>query len=349
MTSPVAVAVAGALAVAAGAALQERSVVRAPRLGQLRMLSFLLRSRSWCLGTLLTAAGVVAHMLALACAPLIVIQPIGVSGLLSAVMLSAFFRRQRLTKMQVTGCLTVTAGLAGLLVTLPSHAGVPEPSRAETVLMPAGCAAVLLLCAATARFTGAVTRAWVLALGGGVAYGATSAFARVVGAAAVTDLSAVVQPLTAVAPAVGLAGAVAVQNAYRSGHFALAYATLLISDPLAAAAIGVAAFGEPLPTGPVDGSVAAAAAVLLTIGVVTLARAGRPAATCPAPAAVGGPLGAVRAMRARRGTSAPGPAALPFPSVRGKRRRPRFRQPFRLSEDWADSVTSVSCSSSSRT
>ncbi|MFD0803654.1 DMT family transporter, partial [Streptomonospora algeriensis] len=282
MTLPVVIAIAGALAVAAGAAFQERSVILAPRLGQLRLLSFLLRSRGWCLGTLLTAAGVMAHMLALASAPLVIVQPIGVSGLLFAVMLSAFFRRQRLTRAQVTGSLTVTLALAGLLATLPAHAGTPDPTRAETLLMPAGCTAVLLVCVVAARFTGAITRAWILALAGGVAYGATSAFARVIGSAAVTDLLAVVQPLTAVALAIGLTGAVIVQNAYRSGHFALAYATLLISDPLAAAVIGVTLFDERIPTGPVDGSVAAGAAVLLAIGVVTLARSSRPAPPSPA-------------------------------------------------------------------
>src|SRR5690625_3649220 len=151
MTLPVLIAIAGALAVAAGAAFQERSVVRAPRLGQLRLLSFLVRSRGWCLGTVLTVAGVVAHMVALGHAPLIVIQPIGVSGLLFAVMLSAFFRRQRLTKAQVLGSLAVTAALAGLLATLPGHAGTPVPTRAEMFLMPAGCAGVMLLFGAVAR------------------------------------------------------------------------------------------------------------------------------------------------------------------------------------------------------
>lgn len=278
MTLPVVIAIAGALAVAAGAAYQERSVVAAPRLGQLRLLGFLVRSRGWCLGTVLTIAGVLAHMVALSHAPLIVIQPIGVSGLLFAVMLSAFFRRQRMTKEQVIGSLAVTAALAGLLATLPGHTGAPIASRMEAILMPVGCASVMGVFAVVARFTGPTTRAWTLALAGGVAYGATSAFARVIGSAAVTDVLALVQPLTLVALAIGMAGAVIVQNAYRSGHFALAYATLLISDPLAAAAIGVVFFDERMPTGPLDGSIAAGAAVLLVIGVVLLARSGQAAA-----------------------------------------------------------------------
>ncbi|MUL43908.1 DMT family transporter [Streptomonospora sp. PA3] len=277
MTLPVVAAIAGAFAVAAGAAFQERSVIRAPRLGQLRLLSFLVRSRGWCLGTFLTVTGVVAHMAALSYAPLIIIQPIGVSGLLFAVMLSAFFRRQRLTKAQVVGSLAVTIALAGLLATLPGHAGAPVPTRAETILMPVVCAGVIVVCVAAARFTGAVTRAWTLALAGGVAYGATSAYARVIGSEAATDLLAVLQPLTLVGLAIGLTGAVVVQNAYRSGHFALAYATLLISDPLSAAVIGVAFFDERIPTGPVDGSIAAAAAVLLVAGVIMLARSSQPA------------------------------------------------------------------------
>ncbi|GAB3438508.1 hypothetical protein GCM10027570_01630 [Streptomonospora sediminis] len=306
MTLPVVIAIAGALAVAAGAAFQERSVVAAPRLGQLRLLGFLVRSRGWCLGTVLTIAGVLAHMVALSHAPLIVIQPIGVSGLLFAVMLSAFFRRQRMTKEQVIGSLAVTAALAGLLATLPGHTGAPIATRMEAILMPVGCASVMGVFAVAARFTGPATRAWTLALAGGVAYGATSAFARVIGSAAVTDVLALVQPLTLVALAIGMSGAVIVQNAYRSGHFALAYATLLISDPLAAAAIGVVFFDERMPTGPVDGSIASGAAVLLVIGVVLLARSSQAAArsaTQPAQAAQAAPQ--------PDGASEPAPAAAP--------------------------------------
>ncbi|MFC3519567.1 DMT family transporter [Streptomonospora nanhaiensis] len=304
MTWPVVIAIAGALAVAAGAAFQERAVVAAPRTGgQLRLLGSLLRSKGWCLGTFMTASGVLAHMVALGHAPLVIVQPIGMSGLMFAVMLSAFFRRQRLTPAQVFGSLAVTAALIGLLATIPDHASSPVLTGAETVLLPLGCAGAMLLAVAAARFSGPTTSAWILALAGGVAYGGTSALARVIGSAAVADLSAVLQPLTAVGLVIGLSGAVIVQNSYRTGHFALAYSVLLISAPLAATAMGVAFFDERLPTGLLDGTVALAAAVLGAVGVVTLARSSGPPTRQRADAA---PRSAAPSEAAERAPADPG-------------------------------------------
>ncbi|MDA8370981.1 MAG: DMT family transporter [Nocardiopsaceae bacterium] len=286
MTTPVIVAVASALATAAGAAFQERAAIAAPASGisQARLLRHLVRSRRWLAGTLLTVCGVAAHMWALGHAPLVIIQPIGISGLLFAVVLSAFFRKRRLTTAEVVGSLAVTGALTGLLAVLPMHAGAPRLSPAELVLMPAVSIGVMLCCLVAARFAGGAARAWTLALAGGVAYGATSAFARMIGVDALRDPAALLSPLTLIALAIGLSGAVIVQNSYRTGHFALAYATLLISDPVAAGVIGVAFFGERLPADPVNASVAAAAVVVGAAGVVTLARAARPGPARLAPA-----------------------------------------------------------------
>ncbi|GAB3483860.1 DMT family transporter [Nocardiopsis coralliicola] len=275
----VAAAIAGALAVAAGAAFQERAVTAAPLngVGQLQLLKAVARRPMWVLGTSMTVAGILAHMWALSHAPLVVIQPIGISGLLFAVMLSAFFRRRRLTTAQVTGSLAVTVALAGLLSTIPGSGG-PRPDSGELtgIGLLAGCS--MLVCTALGRAVSGAARACSLALASGVAYAAASAFGRVVGSTmfgAAGDPWALLQPLTAIALAIGLAGGLIMQNAYRAGHFALAYATLLISDPIAATVIGVAFFGEALPTEPIAAVVAVGAALLGAAGVITLARSSR--------------------------------------------------------------------------
>ncbi|GAA3735608.1 drug/metabolite transporter (DMT)-like permease [Spinactinospora alkalitolerans] len=292
MTWAIVVAIAGALAVATGAALQERTARTAPSIGinQLRLLGHLVRSPRWLLGTALTFSGVGAHMWALSQAPLTVVQPIGVSGLLFAVMLAAFLRKRRLTRAQIGGCLAVTAGLAALLTVLPDHPGDPALSRSALVCMPVVCAVIMLGCLALARCVGDAARACALALAGGVGFGVTSALARIIGVAALQDPAALLRPLTLVALALGLSGALLVQNAYRTDHFALAYATLLISDPLAAAAIGVAVFAEPLPADPAAAAVVVLAAFAGALGVVTLARSSGPKAA-PARSGVGrGPV-----------------------------------------------------------
>lgn len=274
MTGAVLVAVAGALAVAAGAALQERTVLSAPAVGinQLRLLRHLCRSPHWLAGTLLTAGGVAAHIWALTQAPLVVIQPISISGLPFAVLLSAFFTRKRLTLAQVAGSLAVMVALVGLVSSLPQDTDTPGLSPGETVALSVGCAVVILGCLGVARWGSGAVRAGALALAGGAAYGVSSALARLVGVAALDNPVALAHPLTAIAVAVGLCGAVLVQNAYRNGRFALAYATLLLSDPLAATVVGVVFLGERLPADPWNTAIAGTAALLGATGVVTLAR-----------------------------------------------------------------------------
>lgn len=279
MTWAIAAAVAGALAVAAGAALQERTVITAPTSGisQFRLLRLLAHSPRWLVGTALTVSGVGAHMWALGHAPLTVIQPINMSGLLFAVVLSAFFHKRKLTRSQVVGSLAVTVGLIGLLSVLPYHTETPDFEHPGLPALPVVALAVLLVGLAIARYSGDAVQAWTLAFAGGVAYAVTSALARVIGLGVLEDPLNIVRPLTLVALGVGLCGALVVQNAYRTHHFALAYATLLISDPITAGVIGVALFGEPLPEGTTNGVIAAIAAAMIMAGTVTLAKSTRPA------------------------------------------------------------------------
>ncbi len=273
----VATAIVGALAAAAGAAFQERALTSAPftGIGQLQLIRAMARRPLWVAGTALSFFGIGAHLWALGHAPLVVIQPIGISGLLFAVMLSAFFKKRRLSTPQVLGALAVTAALAGLLSTIPPSEG-PHPGASDMVVIGLVGAGAMLACTLVGRARNDCTRACALALGGGIAYAVASAFGRVIGSVAVDDPAAVLHPLTALAVAVGLAGGLLTQNAYRAGHFALAYAIVLISDPIAATLIGVLCFGERLPTDPVNGTIAVVAAVVGAVGVVVLARSSRP-------------------------------------------------------------------------
>ncbi|WP_017558210.1 DMT family transporter [Nocardiopsis baichengensis] len=289
MTWAVAVAISGAFSVAAGAALHDRALLTAPirGIGQLALLRALLRMPLWWLGTLLTMGGIGAHLWALTQAPLVVIQPIGITGLLFAVLLSAGFRRRRPSPAQILGSLAVSIALAGLLTTVP-HSQGPVPGTLGLTEIAVGAGAVMALCVAVGRSCRGALRAGAFALASGVAYAATSAFGRVIGIAALADPAAALQPMTAVAVGIGLTGGLIMQNAYRTDHFALAYATLMLSDPIAATLIGVAYFGERLPTDPAHAAIAAAAAVLGAVGVVTLARASgpqRPARTAQPPRA----------------------------------------------------------------
>ncbi|HZE41914.1 MAG TPA: DMT family transporter, partial [Stackebrandtia sp.] len=179
----VGLAVAGAWCIAAGQAAQERPVAAVPgrALAGPSALLRLARDRRWLAGGALTLAGVAAHLVALSAAPVTLVQPLGVSGLLVAVWLSARWRRRRLSMAEVAGCVAVAVGLAGIVSSLPAQVGAAEADPTALALL---CSAAALLCVAGPLLTwraGGRVRALVLSASGGACFGVASALFRVVG------------------------------------------------------------------------------------------------------------------------------------------------------------------------
>jgi drug/metabolite transporter (DMT)-like permease len=273
-------AVLGAWCIAIGAAAQERPAADAAgeAVVPLRHITRLASDRRWLAGTGLTVVGVGLHLLALASAPVTIVQPLGVSGLLVAVWLSARWRGRRLSARELLGCGAVTAGLAGLVLTLPHHGDPVAPTSA--VALPILCVLATLLAAitaATARRLGAATRGWLLAAVAGVCFGLASALARMVADRLHHDPAALWHWTIPAALALIVLGGQLLQNAYRSGHFGLAYATLLVTDPVIAAATGALLLDEPLPHTTWGITAALIAAAATTVGVVVLAGRANPA------------------------------------------------------------------------
>ncbi|MEV0645765.1 DMT family transporter [Phytomonospora sp. NPDC050363] len=285
MTAAVLSALAGALCLALGAALQERVVVEAADGGRPRLLLALARDRRWIAGAAASIAGVGLHLFALSSAPVSLVQPLGVSGLLFAVGAAAILARRRVLAAEITGALLVTLGLGALVLAMPHHTGA-EPSLSATtaIALCAAAAGTVLLGLAFAGRLRPTGRALLLAGVAGVSFGAVSAFARVLGSAARRDPSTLLHWHTAAAIALAVLGGLAVQHAYRSGRFTLAFATLLLADPVAAAGIGLAFLGEPFPSGRLGLAGLLCSAALILPGVVLLARTRRPAgAAAPLP------------------------------------------------------------------
>lgn len=270
----VALAIGGAWCIAVGAAAQEKPATAADGAAVARaaFLLRLLRDPRWLAGGALTLIGVAAHLAALSAAPVTLIQPLGVSGLLVAVWLAARWRGRFLTGVEILGCLAVTLGLAGLVGTLPHGAGAPArlPAWFLAGLAVFAVAAALALPRLAARLPRR-SRALLLAGTAGACFGFGSALARVIAAAATTDPSVLWGPPTLIAAALMAVGGLQLQNAYRTGHFGLAYATLLIADPLVAAAIGLAVLGEALPATPAAQTIAGLSAAVTVAGVIALA------------------------------------------------------------------------------
>ncbi|MGH8877394.1 MAG: DMT family transporter, partial [Stackebrandtia sp.] len=275
----VALAVLGAWCIAIGAAAQEQPATAAPgrEVARAAAVLGLFRDPRWLAGGVLTIVGVTAHLIALSAAPVTVVQPLGVSGLLVAVWLAARWRGRFLSRLELAGAGAVTLGLAGLVWTLP-HGSTEVPALPAPLLAGLAGFAVVSGFAVppVARRIAGRWRVLLLATTAGMCFGLGSALARVVASRVAGDPSVLWSPTTFVAVALLAVGGLHIQNAYRTGHFGLAYATLLIADPLVAAAIGVGVLGEGLPASVPAMAGCLLSAVTTTAGVIVLAGQTKP-------------------------------------------------------------------------
>jgi len=211
----------------------------------------LLRTPTWLAGTSLAVAGGGLHVLALAIAPLAVVQPIGVLSLVLTTLIGGHSRR---------AAFAVCVGTAGFVVLaatsdLPTVATV-DASRAQLFVAVAAVVAVAGL-----RAAGRV-RCLVLASSAAVLFGLGSALIR----GAVLNGS----PLLVVeAGALMLVGGWLVHQAYACGPPAVVIGAVTVLDPLTAVAVGIGFYGE-------SGGITLpqlACAVVAIGGVIALARA----------------------------------------------------------------------------
>lgn len=269
-------ALAAAMCYAVGNVLQHATVqVAAAVPRERRRPSDLVRrvatSRRWLAGLLVLGVGTGLHVLALHLGRLFVVQPVVVGGMLVALPLSAAVTRRRQNWGQWRWAAAATVGLAAFLV-----AG--HPRGAVTAVHPT---ALLGYCAAALAVTGMVVaaarrllhryRALLLGFAAGTLQGTEAALQKqVVGHGITHPLALLGWPLAALA-VVSVTAVVLTQLAYAAGDLITSLPALSITNPLTAAALGAAAFGERVSAGPGAQLVEAAGIVLMVGGVLRLA------------------------------------------------------------------------------
>jgi drug/metabolite transporter (DMT)-like permease len=265
-------AVARAPLVALGAALQQNAAGHCQNQSFLRLLTYLIRQPKWLLGALTTFGGAAMHIIALANGPLTVVQPLGMSGLPIAVLIAAAIDRRRVKRLEILGALAVSTGLVSLLMLLPHESSAPTLDGPSAAVL-CGCALALLGGAAVmARRSLGAVNALFLAIGSGIGYGVFAALVRVSGSSALTEVTGTVFWVAGLAVVFCILGLLFQQNAYRTGRFALSYATLLVADPITGSLIGVLVLNEQLPDSVFKGIGSLAACAVTIAGVVILAR-----------------------------------------------------------------------------
>lgn len=241
-----------------------------------RHLMAIVRRRRWLQGAGLAAIGSVVNGIALLLAPLRVVQPVGVLAVPLAVLLSAAKARRRPSAGVLFGAALTVGGVAAFVVASAGSATTHTPSATATLVAGLVVAAAVAVLAAVGLSRQGVGQLRCLALASAVAtaYGLLSALVRVAAQAAADTgiLSPLVLGCAAGAVVAFAVGAWLVQHAYHAGAPEIVIACLTVVDPIVAVLLGAVLLGEGAST-PVGAWVLlGAAALVATVGVLTLAH-----------------------------------------------------------------------------
>jgi drug/metabolite transporter (DMT)-like permease len=259
----------GALQHAAARRVEARPAMRPS------LLVDLARQPIWLLSLLANIAGSGLQLVALSTGPLVLVQPVLVSGLLFAVLIRSLMAHRTPPGSVVLGASLCAAGLAVFLLLARPTGGTDHLTFGQAVPLAAGLAAVLAICLGIASKFPGETRTLALAGGAGVLYGVTAGVAKLaIGLFQEQGVTGLLGgwPLYAVI-VIGPAGFLLNQNAYQSDRkMAPALAMITVTDPLVGIGVGVLWLREDLRSGigPVAGQVVAL--VSLGVGVWLLAH-----------------------------------------------------------------------------
>ncbi|MGV9699462.1 DMT family transporter [Streptomyces sp. NPDC003470] len=281
-----------AVAYAGGAIVQER-VAASSADAQYAPL----RRPGWWAAVGLNGAGGLLHVVALACGPLSLVQPLGALTIVFALPMAAVFVGRRAGATAWRGAIMATVGLAGLLslVGASDAQSLDTAQRVAVAVVTAG-AIVTLMVAGRAAHRHPAVRSVLLATASGVAFGMSSVFTKTVAVDWADGVSAADVPSLAVIGVLATAGMLLSQASYRGAGLAAPLAVLTVVNPVVAAVVGITMFGETFRYGTTGTALALSCGVVAAGGLILLTteRLAREAAegSDAEPAATGGVPGA---------------------------------------------------------
>jgi hypothetical protein len=232
-----------------------------------RAVQILFASRDWLRGFALESTGFGLYVVALALAPLTLVQSLAAGGIGILAFVSARMGGRALPRHEVVGVLVSIVGLIALAVSLAGGSGEGAGgSSPEIELWLAGTSAAAIVVVAVGRRLDAV------AVSEGIAGGLFFSVGDISVKVATQGGSRAAFGLTVVA---GYAlGTALLQFGYRhGGALTVAGLATLLTNALPIAA-GTVVLGEPVPTGAL-GAVRVLAFVAVTVGAILLARRSR--------------------------------------------------------------------------
>ena len=238
------------------------------------MLTTLLRSPVWWLGTGAAVLGYVFQALALIKGSLILVQPILVSALLFTLPLSARLAGRRVTRGEWLWAGLLTAGLA-VFVLLARPGPQESPATLPVAAIVAGvCAVIILGCVAVAVRVGGWQRAVLLAVSVGVLFGVVAVITKIV--MHLADERGLLALLATPAPyalvVLGIFATLLQQSAFHAGALQTSVPTMLVLEPVVAVLLGALVLGEELEAGRYEAIALTIALAAMTAATVALGR-----------------------------------------------------------------------------
>jgi drug/metabolite transporter (DMT)-like permease len=209
----------------------------------------------------------VLHLAALGTGPLLLVQPLGVTALVFALLIGARVDRTSVDRTAWLGAGCVVLGLpAVLLPTIPRQTAPVTPVLGYWAVAAAVAVVTGVLAIGAILIGRRLPRASPVLYAGAaaVSFGLTSGTAKAVWLGHATP-SVIVAGLAS-----ALVGVVLVQHAYRDGGLGAPLAILTLADPLAAGMVGVLVLGERISTSPLQVSIGLAGVLSTAVGVVLL-------------------------------------------------------------------------------
>jgi len=272
---PVLAALAGACVYGVTGILQQRNAheVEGDPTDQAGLIKGLIRRPAWVLSTIGSIVGFGLQGLALGTGPIVLVQPLLVTGVLFAALTGFLLSRQPVDWPLMSSLVLTAGGLAAFLLFARPTQGSDTLTVHHVLPLAIGLFALLMGCVALVVRTRGLARSLALALAAGIVYGVTAAVAKVtIGAFQSGGLVHGVTHWSLWALVVlGPLGFLLNQNAFHEGELVSPpLAVITVTDPLVGIGIGVLWLGETIGGSPgaVIGEVLGLAAMALGVWLV---------------------------------------------------------------------------------
>ena len=268
---------------------QQRAAARVPVEGArgLRLMTVLVRTPLWWVGTVGDAAGYVAQAAALGLGSLLLVQPLLVTTLVWALPMQAWWARRPPRGADVVWAVALAAALGAFVVVGEPTEGLDRAPWERWLPAAAVLGVVVVVCAVVATARRGTARAVLLGVVTAVAYGVVAALTKGVVDALGAGLPALLATWETYAlVGAAVAGTLVQQSALQAASLSASLPVITVGEPVVAAGLGVAVLGEQVR---VDGPERVLIAVLVVVMLVATAALARSSAARTRPAAVADP------------------------------------------------------------